>query len=102
MRRLGSFNRKANLLRHAEDHARQSEPAAATNPIANAGYMFGVNRSDIPYETPLATTTGSGRPPRQRMAMDIMNITDSPGALQYLPPPAIGGAELRVPGIPQP
>jgi hypothetical protein len=64
--------------------------------------MFGVNRRDIPYEAPLATTTGSGRPPRQRMAMDIMNITDSPGVLKYLPTPSMGGAELRVPGIPQP
>ena len=102
MRKLGSFNRRVNLPRHPEDHTRQVEHALADNPVANAGYMFGVNRSNIPYEAPLPTTTGSGRPPRQRMAMDIMNITDAPGVLQYLPPPAMGGAESRVPGIPQP
>lgn len=102
MSRLGSFNRQTRPPSHPEDRRRAYEQSPADSPVANLGYMFGVHRREIPYEQPLPTTTGTGRPPRRRMAMDILNITESPGVLKTLPAPSIGGAELRVPGIPQP
>jgi hypothetical protein len=89
-------------------------------PKSRLGYMYGLNVKNIPYETPLKTGQEKfqsvyadqgayyavgGRMPRkeQRMAGDIFNLelTLSPGTPAALPPPKIGGPELRTPELPQ-
>jgi len=102
MGRLGTFNRRLNPPSHPEDRQRPYEQAPASEPMATLGYTLGINRNESPYETPLSSGTGPGQQPRRRMAMDILNITDSPGTPKYLPLPNVGGAEMRVPGIMQP
>lgn len=99
MRPLGSFNRRVNLPSHPEDRKQFSEGPQAARANADLGYIYGIRREEIPYETALPTGAEKFAESRgrRRMAGSMLglDLTQSPGSSQTSEPAFIGSAETR-------
>lgn len=106
MRDLGSFNRRVNLPKHAEDYAPVKPERPAIKTLQTDGYSLGISRNAYPQDK--YTPTGSkfsqsqGKPGR-RMAGQALGLSVTRGTgLPSVPTASmIGSAELRTPNIPQ-
>lgn len=99
MRKLGSFNKQMNLPYHPEDRKRFAEDPLAARTYSDLGYMYGVRREEIPYESSLPTGAEkfAESRTRRRMAGSMLglDLTQSPGLPQVSNPEFIGLAEIR-------
>lgn len=104
MRHLGSFNHNIDPTGHPNDWSKKIAPVVARPDDPRLGYTLGINRDVVPFEYPLASSTGpgmTGAPKRVRMAGEALyqDITLSPGTPAAVPLPKVGTAELRVPDL---
>jgi hypothetical protein len=106
MRKLGSFNQRVNLTRHAEDRTPSKAERPAVKTLQTGGYTLGIARNLSPSESYAATGSQfeqSKGTPGRRMAGQALDtqLTRSTGLPPVNTAIILGSAELRTPNIPQ-
>jgi len=107
MRALGSFNQRANLSRHSEDHTFITADRPAVKTLQTDGYTLGIARNAPPSGSYSSTggnfAQSKKKSGRQRMAGQALNMTITRGTGMPSAPaePVTGSAELRTPNIPK-
>ena len=106
MRDLGSFNRRVNLPRHAEDTAPVRPERSAVKTLQTDGYSLGISRNAYPQDkySPTGSNFSQSRgKPGRRMAGQALGLAVTSGTgLPSAPTDAMmGSAELRTPNISQ-